>query len=116
MSKLTLMVSAVATVVGGQVAVAAETCEDRLQRTSAAWLEMRGQLTEETDVTVSTSEGDVEVTALDAKPTENWFGKPPDVDTIDGYLEAAREAAQAGEGETCLSLLKDVEDAMSKGD
>ena len=91
---------------------ASESCDARFEAVSADWAEAKKSLTEPEDVSVSTEEGEVEVAAQDAKPTENWFGNPPDAETIDGYLAEAERAMQDGDTEACLEQLKNVEDAM----
>lgn len=116
MKYLTLAAYVITGTIAGQAAAAQQTCDDRLTAVAAAWVEKKRQATEEPDVTVSTDQGDVDITALDAEPTENWFGKPPGFDTVDGYLEAAEKAAQAGNTEVCLEQLANVEEAISTSD
>ncbi|AXI56008.1 hypothetical protein C1J05_17245 [Sulfitobacter sp. JL08] len=88
-------------------------CEAKYSEVSETWTTAQSQETKPEDVTVPTTEGTVEVTNSDAKPTENWFGKPPSDKTIDGYLAAAKEAMDAGDEAACLAQLKNIEDAMA---
>lgn len=91
-----------------------DACGKKYQDVSDAWTDAKTNFSKKQDVTVSTDEGEVDVTAEDAKPTENWFGKPPDAETIEGYLAAAREAKEAGDEAACIAQLKNVEDAMAQ--
>ena len=89
------------------------TCEDRFQEVSENWAGVKSDLKEPEDVSVSTEGGDKEVTAENAQPTENWFGKPPEIETVEGYLQEAESAMDAGDNETCLEQLKNVQAAIA---
>ncbi|WP_135501694.1 hypothetical protein [Roseovarius aestuariivivens] len=88
-------------------------CNAQFQLISEEWAEKKKDLIETGEVSVSTDEGEAEVVAKDAKPTENWFGKPPNVETVDGYLDEAERAMQAGDTEACMAQLKDAQAAIN---
>lgn len=50
--------------------------------------------------------------ALEAVPTENWFGQSPDVETANSYLASAAELARSGNEEACLESLEDAKVAL----
>lgn len=92
---------------------ASQSCDAKFETVSTEWAEEKKSLTESEEVPVTTEEREVEVEAEDAQPTENWFGNPPDVDTVDGYLAEAETAMQDGDEEACMEQLKNVEAAMN---
>lgn len=100
---------------GGAAADENASCDERYQSVSAEWAETKKQLNETGDVSVATDDGREEVAAKDAEPTENWFGKPPKVETVDGYLAEAERAMEAGDTEACMAQLKNVQAAIDEG-
>lgn len=94
----------------------AGTCSEKFEEMSSAWSEYKTGTEDVDSVTLDTEEGEVDVAAKDAEPTENWFGKPPNAETIEGYLTAAEEAMNAGDEKACMEQLQNVEDAMSDGE
>lgn len=97
---------------GAAIAGEATTCKAAFDRVSAAWAEEKARLREAGEVTVATQDGTEEVPATDPEPTENWFGKPPEIDTVDGYLAEAKRAMQAGDIEACLAQVRNARAAF----
>lgn len=48
-----------------------------------------------------------------AAPRENWFGSPPDKAKVMEHVEAAKEARDAGDSETCLQEVQQAEKIMA---
>lgn len=91
---------------------ASAACDDRYQEVSQAWEQSKASRADGEEVTLSTTEGEDEVTSNDAQPTENWFGKPPSEEAVEEYLVAAETAMEEGDEAACLEQLKNVENAM----
>lgn len=91
------------------------TCEEKFQKVSESWAETKTRLSESDEVTVTTDDGQEEIAATDAEPTENWFGKPPEADTVDGYIAEAKRAMEAGDTEACMAQLHNAQAAIEPG-
>ncbi|WP_417684005.1 hypothetical protein [Roseibium sp.] len=63
-------------------------------------------------VTVEANGDEVTIPAIDAKPTESWFGMPPGEASVEEYLEAARLAAKEGDEEACMENLENARTAL----
>lgn len=66
----------------------------------------------EETVTVTSNGKEVEVPAIDAEPTESWFGMPPGHEAVVEYVNAARMAAEEGDEESCRENLENARVAL----
>lgn len=92
-----------------------ETCGKQLEAANILYQERTDEMADASaghTVTVETSTGSVTVPATDAKPTENWFGSPPDLKTAKEFLAAAETAHGDGDNAACLAQVENARQSL----
>lgn len=96
-------------------AASEEICDKQLKAVNILYQERTDEIANASagyTVTVETSTGSVTVPATDAKPTENWFGSPPDLKTAKEFLAAAETARGGGDNAACLAQVENAREAL----